>query len=115
LTPARGESALAQFLETADFRSWQLLAGSVMHNHFHLVVGVPGDPNPSKVLGDFKSWGTRRLTREFGAPESKTWWTSQGSKRRLVDDAAVASAVHYVFEKQPNPLARYRRPASGTA
>ena len=98
LNGSQAEEALSQFLETAGFRQWSLLAGAVMFNHFHLVVGVIGDPKLSKILGDFKSWGTRRLTRTFGAPASKTWWTSRGSKRRLCDEEAVASAIVYVLE-----------------
>jgi hypothetical protein len=75
-----------------------------MFNHFHIVVGVPGDPDPSKVLGDFKSWGTRALSRHFGAPASMTWWTASGSKRRLRDERALAAAIRYVLYDQPNPL-----------
>ena len=75
-----------------------------MFNHFHLVVGVKGDPEPGKILGDFKSWGTRRLSREFGKPSSETWWTSCGSKRKLPDRAAVIGAARYALFKQPNPL-----------
>jgi hypothetical protein len=44
------------------------------------------------------------LTRQFGAPLSDTWWTGNGSKRKLPDEQAVADAVHYVLYKQPNPL-----------
>ncbi len=94
----------AQFKETADFRGWLLRAVSIMFNHFHIVVGVPGDPSPSKILGDFKSWGTRRLTDYFGEPASKTWWTESGSKRKLPDEKAVAGAAIYALYKQPRPL-----------
>jgi REP element-mobilizing transposase RayT len=75
-----------------------------MHNHFHIVVGVNGDPSPSKILGDFKSWGTRKLSAKFGAPASETWWTGSGSKRKLKDESARKAAIEYVLYKQPNPL-----------
>ena len=88
LDSARAASLLVQFRETASFRKWTLRAVAIMSNHFHIVVGVPGDPDPAKILGDFKSWGTRRLNAEFGVPASGTWWTQSGSKRRL--DAARA-------------------------
>jgi len=63
LVPAQAEALLAQFLETANYRGWELLAVAVMANHAHLVVGVPGDPDPSDVLGDFKGYGSRALNR----------------------------------------------------
>ncbi len=93
-----------QILETAGFRKWNVLAVAIMYNHFHIVVGVIGDPKPGKVLGDFKSWGTRTLSREFGRPASGTWWTERGSKRKLGDEEAVVAAVHYVLYDQPDPL-----------
>jgi hypothetical protein len=56
------------------------------------------------VLGDFKSWGTRALSKHFGEPASKTWWTERGSKRKLPNETALAAAIHYVLFEQPNPL-----------
>jgi REP element-mobilizing transposase RayT len=104
LTLPQAEAALAQFQETARFRRWSLAAVAVMVNHFHLVVGVPGDPMPGKILGDFKSWCTRALSRRFGEPPSQTRWTERGSKSKLPDEDALRAAVHYVLYKQPNPL-----------
>ncbi len=98
------ELLLTQFQETAGHRGWAVRAVSIMSNHFHIVVGVPGDPSPSKILGDFKSWGTRRLGIAFGKPLSETWWTERGSKRKLPDESAVLRAVRYVLYDQPNPL-----------
>ena len=53
------ETVLTQFQETADHRGWLLLAVAIMTWHFHLVVGVEGDPNPHRILGDFKSYASR--------------------------------------------------------
>src|SRR5262245_2848458 len=75
-----------------------------MFNHFHIVVGVIDDPQPSKLLGDFKSWATRTLSKHFGAPPSKTWWTERGSKRKLPNEEAISAAIRYVLYDQPNPL-----------
>ena len=75
-----------------------------MGNHFHLVVRVPDDPDPTRLLGDFQAYAARRLNREFGRPVSDEWWTEGGSKRKLKDDAAVAAAVNYVLFKQHRPL-----------
>ncbi len=100
----KAEVVLAQFQETAKFRRWTLRAAAIMYNHFHLVVEVPGDPQPGKVLGDFKAYGTRALNRRYGRPLSETWWSAEGSKRILRGDAAVAGAMNYVLKKQPKPL-----------
>jgi REP element-mobilizing transposase RayT len=103
-----------QFRETAAYRRWDLLAAAVMVNHVHLVVGVLGDPDPTKILGDFKSYGSRALSARFGKPMSGTWWTYGGSKRKLPNAKAVADAVNYVLHKQYNPLLTWS-PASGVA
>jgi REP element-mobilizing transposase RayT len=81
-----------------------LRAVAIMVNHYHLVVQVPDDPKPTKILADFKAYATRALSHRFGAPASETWWTSKGSKRKLPDDRALANAINYVLYKQPNPL-----------
>jgi REP element-mobilizing transposase RayT len=94
---------LAQFQETAKYRGWQLLAVAIMFNHVHVVVGVPGDPDPTKLLGDFKSYGSRALTARWGKPASGTWWTYAGSKRKLPNEAAVLAAIEYV-RNQHEPL-----------
>jgi REP element-mobilizing transposase RayT len=100
----KAEALLAQFQETARCREWSLLAVAVMANHFHMVVEVSGDPDPNRLLGDFKSYGSRALNRLYGRPPSETWWTASGSKRKLKDDEAIAAGVHYVLYKQPHPL-----------
>jgi REP element-mobilizing transposase RayT len=75
-----------------------------MYNHFHIVVQVPDDPEPRKILADFKAYGTRILNTKSGKPPSETWWTDKGSKRKLKDETALAAGIHYVLYKQPNPL-----------
>jgi REP element-mobilizing transposase RayT len=100
----KAEVACAQFRETAAYRKWPLLAAAIMYNHFHLVVEAPDDPHPRKLLADFKAYGTRALNRTYGTPPSETWWTCNGSRRKLKDAAALAAAINYVLRKQPNPL-----------
>jgi len=99
-TLAQAEALLGQFLETAGCRGWQLLAVGIMATHIHLVVGVPGDPAPKKILGDFKSYGSRVLNRRWEKPASGTWWTVKGSKRKLPDEDAVLAAVKYVLDQE---------------
>jgi REP element-mobilizing transposase RayT len=101
-----GAILLVQFRETAERRHWQLLAAAVMANHVHLVVGVPGDPDPADLLRDFKSYASRRLTERHGPPRSGRWWTQSGSRRKLPDEAAVRAAIEYV-RRQYRPLAMF--------
>jgi REP element-mobilizing transposase RayT len=104
LTLDQAEAFVEQVLETIGVRKWELLAVAVMVDHFHMVVGAPDDVGPSKILGDVKSWGTRKLTEKFGEPLSETWWTERGSKRKLANARAIEYAVTYVLRQQPSPL-----------
>ena len=47
LTPPHAEALLEQFHETVEYRRWFLWAVGVMAHHVHVVVGVPGDPEPT--------------------------------------------------------------------
>jgi REP element-mobilizing transposase RayT len=98
---AQAEALAEQLRETAGHRGWRLLALAVMANHAHVVVGVPGDPDPEKLLGDFKAWGTRRLNSGWGRREH--WWTQSGSRRPKKTAAALRAALEYVRD-QPNAL-----------
>jgi hypothetical protein len=75
LTAEQAPVLLKQFQETAAFRHWLLVAVAIMRNHVHLMVGVPGDPDPADLLRDFKSYGSRALNRVRNKPQSGTWWT----------------------------------------
>jgi REP element-mobilizing transposase RayT len=101
LDPKQAESVVEQLRETARHRGWQLLVIAVMATHVHLVVGVPGDPDPERLLADFKAWCTRRLNRVFG--HKRHWWVQSGSRRKKESPAAIRAAVEYVRD-QKNPL-----------
>jgi|SRR6516165_9546358 len=96
----QAEIILAQLQETAEYRKWDLLAVAIMANHFHIVVRVKGDPDPNTLLRDFKSYASRALNRKWGKPESETWWTESGSKRKLPNEEAVRQAIEYVRNQQ---------------
>jgi len=98
---AQARAVADQLRETAAHRGWWILALAVMANHVHLVVGVPGDPDPEKLRGDFKSWATRRL--KDGWPGRDNWWTKGGSDRPKKTPEAIRAAVVYVRD-QPNAL-----------
>jgi rfaE bifunctional protein kinase chain/domain len=100
LTSDQAQVVVAQLRETAQVRGWKLLAAAVMANHVHLVVGVPGDPDPSSLLRDFKSYASRRLNQRWRRPASGTWWTESGSKRKLPNDDAVVAGIGYVRQQE---------------
>ena len=75
-----------------------------MSNHFHIVVRVPGDPDPEVLLRDFKSYASRKLNQDWTHGKRPTWWTRSGSKRRLKAGNDIVGAVRYV-ENQKRPLA----------
>ena len=89
-----------QFEETARFRQWSILAVAIMPNHIHLVVGVPGDPEPDALLRDFKAYGSRALNRRHPRPASGTWWTEGGSRRKVKDQAHLDAVIAYVLRQQ---------------
>jgi REP element-mobilizing transposase RayT len=91
---------LTQFQETATCRGWLLLAVGVMANHIHIVVGVPGDPDPEKLLQAFKSYASRTLNLSWVRPANGTWWTESGSRRKLPDDEAVRRGVDYIRHQE---------------
>lgn len=97
---------LEQFRETAKIRQWQLLGIAIMANHVHLVVGVQDDPDPNKLLHNFKSYASRKLNTHCPRPPSETWWTKDGSKRKLPDLKAIQNAIGYL-RRQHAPLAMW--------
>ena len=98
---AQAEALAGQLRETAAHRGWRLLALAVMANHVHVLVGVPGDPDPEKLLADFKAWRTRRLNGGWG--RRAHWWTQGGSRRPKKTAAALRAAIAYVRD-QPYAL-----------
>ena len=109
LSHVQADRLLEQFQETALHRQWTLLAVGIMTWHFHLVVGVDGDPDPERILADFKSYGSRALNLIWGRRPNGTWWTTSGSKRKLPTEAAVEAAIRYVQEQQ-SPLLIWTNP-----
>jgi len=100
LTRKQASLLLEQFRETARHRNWHLAAVAVMPNHVHWVVGVEGDPEPNKVLGDLKAYGSRALNRQREKPDGGRCWTQSGSVRKLPDAKAVEAAIQYIQLQQ---------------
>jgi hypothetical protein len=104
LGSAEAEILCKQFQETAIFRGWTLFAVAIMRNHVHVVLGVPGDPEPERLLQDFKSYGSRALGKQGCKPAGARWWTRSGSKRKLPCYEAVCAASDCVTRQQAEPL-----------
>ena len=100
VTKEQAEALFEQFRETGSVRGWQLFAVAIMANHCHIVVGVPGDPEPATLLQAFKSYGSRKLNKLWGRPVNGTWWTESGSKRKLANSQSVLTAIRYVMEQE---------------
>lgn len=90
------------------------MAAAVMSNHVHVVVGVPGDPDPATLLRDFKRSSSAALNRTQAVPR-RAWWTRSGSRRRLNAEPNVIAAMRYV-RNQYRPLVTYQMnlPGLGT-
>lgn len=99
LNAAQAKIVKAQLEETARFRSWKICVGSILSNHLHLLVGVMGDPDPATLLRDFKSYASRSLNRHYAKPTSGTWWTEQGSKRKIKDEKHFQSVRQYILQQ----------------
>ena len=112
-TRDQAATLLAQFRETAEYRQWELVAAAVMPTHFHVVVGVSGDPDPSGMLRDLKSYGSRALNAHRQCGHDGKWWSESGSKRKLPDAEAVRAAVRYVRGQQ-GALVVWQQPESGS-
>ena len=84
-----------QFQETAGIRNWTLIGVAVMANHFHAIVEIGDKENPENVMRDLKSYGSKKLNKIFGKPESGTWWTAGGSNRPKNADA-IPTLVRYL-------------------
>ncbi|HEX3149599.1 MAG TPA: hypothetical protein VHR66_16105 [Gemmataceae bacterium] len=107
LTIKQAEVVVGQFLETTRIREFELHAAAVMVDHTHLLVGVPGDPDPEHLRELYKSWATRALKKHWELPRSGTFFTKGGSVRKKADETALTAAVIYVTREQPDPLVTY--------
>lgn len=85
--------------EHSRLKKWDLLAVNVRSNHVHAVVRFAGI-SPEAMIGDWKSWSTRRLRERGLAAPTQPVWTQHGSTRYLWKDEEVARAIQYVLEGQ---------------
>jgi REP element-mobilizing transposase RayT len=111
LTAAQAEILWRQLQETAAYRKWEIDAVAVMVNHVHIVFGVPGDPEPSCMLRDWKSYASRALNRAEVRPLGERWWADGGSTRPVKTDERRLAAIQYVRD-QTDPLLVWLSPVA---
>jgi REP element-mobilizing transposase RayT len=104
LTAEQARVVFEAIEEQAAHRGWASNACAVMANHVHVVVGVPGDPEPARILHGFKAYASRALNQRFRQQTVGTWWTQSGSTRLLRAEPNVIAALRYVRD-QPRALA----------
>jgi valyl-tRNA synthetase len=98
LTLAQRQSVLATLREVAQHRGWTIHAANVRSTHVHAVVG--GAHAPERMLIDFKSYATRRLTEAGLIAEGNKTWSRHGSTRHLWKSTDIANAMHYTLHAQ---------------
>lgn len=106
LSQAHADRVFEQLKETAHYRGRVINAVAILVNHIHLVFGTPGDPEPNKMLDDWKAYASRALNRLIGwAPPAPrpVWWERDGSKRVCCTPLDRAGAIRYTI-RQENPL-----------
>lgn len=103
LCRGQAEALLNQFRETVAYRGWVLRAAAILDDHVHLMVGVPGDPDPADLLRTINSYAGRALNRRGPRPAGGTWWTESASRRVLREEREVRGAMAYI-RNQPDPL-----------
>jgi REP element-mobilizing transposase RayT len=96
LTRAQAETVFVQMNETAAVRQWTIDAVAILPTHIHVVFRVPGDPDPSHLLRDWKSYASRALNRTH---RRNDWWAERGSMRPIKTNrrwlaASVTSAIN---------------------
>jgi REP element-mobilizing transposase RayT len=94
------------------FRSWWLGALSVRSNHVHCVVHS-GETAPEQVVGQLKSWATRRLRERGAFAPTHRIWAREASTRYLWKEHDVRAAQQYVLECQDLPHKQSARRATG--
>jgi len=75
------------------------MALSVRTNHVHVVV-AGAEVTPDRMMGQFKSWATRRLREAGHASANARVWSHHGSTRYLWNEQSVRNAVEYVTDYQ---------------
>ena len=82
----RRSAVLGALPEARSHRSWNLLAAHVRTNHVHAI--VEGEAPPERIMNDFKSYDSRRLSRLNPEEGERKRWARHGSTRWLFEKRA---------------------------
>ena len=108
LDQIRRNAVLEAIQEVCGQRGWSLLAAHVRSNHAHTV--VQAEVPPERVMIDFKSYASRRLSRmRLDEPDQKRW-ARHGSTRFLWKPPHVLAAIQYVIDEQGDAMSVFESP-----
>jgi REP element-mobilizing transposase RayT len=94
-------------VDVSALRGWNLLAAHVRTNHIHAV--VQAEPDPRRVMSDFKARASRDLTvAGFGSAERRRW-TRHGSTVHLFREDDVEAKIRYTLDEQGERMAWYQK------
>ena len=106
LTRVDAELVLQAIQEVAQSRHWELIAAHVRTTHVHLI--ADDFANPIRAIAGFKAYATQALRRRHQDP-TRLYWARGGDIRRLGTTEALRAAIHYVVNRQGEPMAVYRK------
>jgi len=101
---------LEAILEVSRYKQWRLVAAQVRSNHVHIVVDA--HVAPEFVMNAFKAYASRALNLAYPGGKGRIRWARHGSTRHLWSREKIEAALRYVLEKQGEPMACHRLPAS---
>ena len=97
-------------VEVCRFRLWHLHGLHVRTNHAHGI--VRSDGSPSQIVNAWKAYSTRRLRACGMELRNRLIWAHGANVTRLNSREALLAALHYVIEKQGEPMGIYQAPPS---
>ena len=103
LDEIRRDAVLEAIREVCVHRGWSLLAAHVGSSHVHTVVGA--EVPPERIMGDFKTYASRRLNQMRVDELGRKRWTRHGSTRWLWKPQHVSAAIQYVVGEQGDAMA----------
>ena len=95
-SPQRKEEWRDAFHEAAKIYDWQIVAWTVLHNHYHAIVRSPEHAgNLSKFVNSYHKYTARKWNHGDGMNGRKVWWNYWDSCIRSEHD--YYSRLKYVF------------------
>jgi REP element-mobilizing transposase RayT len=108
LDQVRRDAVLEAIHEVCKHRGWSLLTAHVRTNHVHTVVAA--DTPPERIMGDFKTYASRRLNGMRLDEPNRKRWARHGSTRWLWKQEHISAAVQYVVAEQGDAMSVFENP-----